>query len=127
MTTQTTFPTQGIQNLLLNRKGDRSYDRLARDTGGALTGKRLQQLATTPMLNFPDPASIKGLAKALQSTNKEVLHACAESMGIEVAGEQSTTLELPGARTLPASSQELLLAMSEEMQELNQHSEVVAS
>ena len=122
-----TFPAQGIQNLLLNRKGDRSYDRLARDAGGALSSKRLQQLATTPMRNFPDPSTIKGLAKALHSTNKDVLHACAESLGIEVGGEESTSLELPGARTLPASSQELLLAMSEEMQELNQHSAIVAS
>lgn len=122
-----TFPAQGIQNLVLNRKGDRSYERLARDTGGALSSKRLQQLATTPMRNFPDPGTIKGLAKGLHTTNKEVLIACAESMGIEVAGEESTSLELPGARTLPASSQELLLAMSEEMQELQHSVEVAAS
>ena len=93
MVEASTFPAGGIQNMILNGKGDRSYERIARDGGSLFSSKRIQQLATTPMKSFPDPGTIRGLAKALRCSNRAVVLACAESLMIEVSGEESSSLE----------------------------------
>lgn len=114
--TETRHP-QGIETLILNHKGDRSYDKMARDCGGIPTAKRLHQMVSRPIRNFPDPDTIKGLARGLQVPASEVVAAIARTLGIDM-GEEPTALVLPGAKTLPQSSQDLLMNMSTEMQEL---------
>lgn len=114
-----TFPERGIQNLIIRHKRDRSYERMAAVTKHAISSKRLQQLTTQPMRNFPDPGTITNLAHILSTTSTEVLLACAVSLGVDVRTGDTADLVLPGAGTLPESSQDLLLSMSAEMQELN--------
>lgn len=115
-----TFPERGIQNLIVRHKRDRSYERMAAVTNHSLSSKRLQQMATQPIRNFPDPASIDDLAEILGTTKTEVLLACAVSLGIDVRSGDADDLVLPGAGRLPESSQDLLLSMSVEMQELHE-------
>ncbi|WP_066298951.1 hypothetical protein [Arthrobacter luteolus] len=114
------FPERGIQNLIIRHKRDRSYERMAAVTNHALSSKRIQQLATQPMRNFPDPGTIANLAQILSTTSNEVLLACAVSLGLDVRTGDTHDLVLPGAGTLPESSQDLLLSMSAEMQELHE-------
>ena len=115
-----TFPERGIQHLIVRHKRDRSYERMAAVTNHALSSKRIQQLATQPMRNFPDPGTITNLAQILSTTSTEVLLACAVSLGVDVRTGDAVDLVLPGAGRLPESSQDLLLSMSAEMQELHE-------
>lgn len=73
-----------LAELIRIAKGDRSYDQLARDSGGRPTSARLQQIATTnPLKNFPDPPTIRGLAAGLRVTQASVVLAAAESLGLD--------------------------------------------
>lgn len=70
-----------LSELLNERKGDRSYEALERDCGGAPKAARLQQIATKPLKTFPDPESIRGLARGLKVPERVVLAAASESLG----------------------------------------------
>lgn len=70
-----------LSELLNERKGDRSYEALERDCGGVPKAARLQQIATKPPKTFPDPDSIRGLARGLRVPERVVLAAAAESLG----------------------------------------------
>ena len=71
-----------LSELLNERKGDRSYEALERDCGGVPKAARLQQIATKPPKTFPDPDSIRGLARGLRVPERVVLAAAAESLGL---------------------------------------------
>lgn len=74
-----------LGELIRRNKGDRSYDTLARDCGNRPTSQRIQQIASSRRLtNFPDPESIRGLAKGLGVTEAAVVHAAAISVGLRV-------------------------------------------
>ena len=112
---------EGLEALLLNRKGDRTWDEVARDCGNLITGKRLQQMGgSKPIKNFPDPPTVKGLARGLNSTVTEILVACARSLGLRAEDPVAGALVLNGAGTLPESSKDLLRSMSSELQFLNE-------
>ncbi|MFC7860729.1 hypothetical protein ACFQ9D_12165 [Arthrobacter koreensis] len=111
---------EGLEALLLNRKGDRTWDEVARDCGNVITGKRLQQMGgSKPIKNFPDPPTVKGLARGLNSTVTEILVACARSLGLRAEDPVAGALVLHGAASLPESSKDLLRSMSSELQFLN--------
>lgn len=87
-----------LATLIVTAKGDRSYDRLAADCGGSPGAARLQQLATRPVRNFPDPPTIHALAMGLGVAERTVVLAAAESLGIEVdAGDGALAQLLPPA------------------------------
>lgn len=65
--------------LIADRKGTRSYDRLAEDCGGTPSSGRLHQMATRPLKNFPDPDSIRGMANGLGVTVTDIVMAAARS------------------------------------------------
>lgn len=73
-----------LRELIAGTKGERSYEALSRDCGGAPTSKRLHQLATTTLKNFPDPLTIQGLARGLGVSVTEVVLASARSLGLPV-------------------------------------------
>lgn len=75
-----------LAELILANKAGRSYATLARDCGDAIGAKRLQHIATLtrPLANFPDPPSIRGLARGLRVTERTVILAAAESLGLDV-------------------------------------------
>lgn len=91
-----------LATLIVTAKGDRSYDRLAADCGGSPGAARLQQLATRPVRNFPDPPTIASLASGLGVSQRTVVLAAAESLGIDV-GEGVGSL----ATLLPPSAADL--------------------
>ena len=76
--------SKDLRELLANTKGDRSYEQFARDCGGTPSAKRLHQLATLPLKNFPDPPTIEGLATGMGVTVTEVVLASARSLGLRV-------------------------------------------
>ena len=73
-----------LRELIAGTKGERSYEALSRDCGGVPTSKRLHQLATTTLKNFPDPPTIEGLARGLGVTVTEIVLASARSLGLSV-------------------------------------------
>jgi len=116
---QTTGPT--LAELITERRGERSYGRLAQDCGGYPTAKRLQQLVAKPLTNFPDPDTIRGLVLGLGCSATEITLAAARSAGLPVvAGEDPSALTIAGAGLLPPHAQEALLDLAREMMKLAQ-------
>lgn len=104
----------GIMSLILDRKGDRSNEALSRDCGGRPTGNAIWKILQDDMTQFPDVDTIQGLAKGLKVPAREVLHAYARSLGLDIGtAEDPGYLALPGAQALPAEAQKVLFAMSE--------------
>ena len=102
-----------LAGLIRTAKGDRSYTDLERHSGGVLGAKRWQQLATRSMLSFPDPKSINGIAKALNVSARQVVLACAESLGIDVSDRSSTLVALmpPGVERLSEREVSAILSL----------------
>ena len=108
----------GLRALIRNLRGDRNNAELSRDCGGFPTQSRLQQISTLPIKVFPDPDTIKGLARGLNVSVWEVVAACSKDLGLNVGGPDESDLLLAGARDLPESSQRILISMSRELQHL---------
>lgn len=86
-----------LQTLIIERKGRRSYEDLAKAAGGKPTAARLQQIATSPMRSFPDPGTLRALHRALRVPLRAVVEAAATSCGLDL-GDSRSRLEtwLPG-------------------------------
>lgn len=69
--------------LIAERKGERSYDDLARR--GGLGRSAIHRLATRPVLGLPDPETIVGLAAALDVSVDRVAVAALRSAGVPVS------------------------------------------
>lgn len=110
------FPAGGVQAMILERKGDRTYARLSADCGGIPTEKNLQKIVARDMKDMLDKATIEGLARGLGVTVTSVVLACATSMGLRVRPADEDVLELPGAGSLPAPAKGALISMSRELQ-----------
>lgn len=110
----------GLEALILNHKGDRSFDELSRACGGSPTGKRLHQMVSRPMKNFPDPDTIKNLARGLNVSPTEIVLATARSLGIRVSPTDDTALVLQEAGTLPIERQQLLISVARAFVEGNE-------
>lgn len=115
-----------LAQLILDRKGGRSFERLSEDCGGTPAGRRLQQLASEsrPMKNFPDPDTIAAMARGLGVSTTEVVLASARSLGVKVATADATALVIADGGTLPAVAQEALRYLGHEMVRL--HAETIA-
>lgn len=100
-----------LAQLILDRKMGRSFERLAEDCGGMPAGRRLQQMANgkRPMKNFPDPDTIKAMAKGLAVSESEIILASARSLGFEVDSTGSGELNIPGAGGLPGDARKAIL------------------
>lgn len=108
-----------LGQLIDARRGNRSYEELARDCGGAPGAKRLQQLAKKPVRNFPDPDSIRALALGLGASVTTVVMACARSLGLTVnTGDDPTSLVIGQAAQLPAGARDAIVAVAREMLKL---------
>ncbi|WP_032402444.1 hypothetical protein [Rhodococcoides fascians] len=104
-----------LGELIADRKGTRSYERLSTACGGTPTAKRLHQLATKPQRNFPDPPTIKGLAQGLGVSVTDVVMAAARMVGLSVGvGNDPHSLTLPNAGELPASAREAIESVTRE-------------
>ena len=109
-----------LATLIANAKGSRSYDRVAADCGGTPTAARLQQLATKPLKNFPDPDTIRGLARGLSTSVTEVIAASAASLGLTLhLGADPDALVIGGAASLPPAAREAVTVVAREMLKLS--------
>lgn len=111
---------KALRNLINSLRGDRNNAELSRDCGGYPTQSRLQQMSTKPIQLFPDPETIRGLARGLNVSVGEVIAACATDLGLNMGRPDESALLLAGARDLPESSQRVLISMSRELQTLAQ-------
>jgi len=91
-----------IAALIRSTKGDRTYEQLATDCGEEPTRQRLWQIATGAQKEFPKPATIRGLAHGLHVSQRTVVLAWAESVGLD-ASTNDTRL----AQLLPPSAANL--------------------
>lgn len=111
----TTNPNQGIRELILNKRGDRSLESLSKACGGVPTRANLDRLINRPVLSWPkENAVILGLAKGLGVRVIDVVTAYASSLGLPVATDTSN-LTLEGAGNLPETSQRILQETAENM------------
>jgi len=90
-----------LAQLIAERKGDRSYDDLARR--GGLTRATVHRLATAPVRSLPDPGTIVSLAAALDLSVDRVAVAVLRSAGVPVSDHFSAGDVLEGLdRLTPA-------------------------
>lgn len=118
MTTDNFQPT--LAELILAKKGDRSYAKISRDCGHVPTDRRIQSMATSEIKAFPDVDTIRGLAIGLRVNESDVLLASARSLGLTVATSDPGSLILPGAGHLPDSAKEVLSEVAGELLKMQQ-------
>lgn len=106
---------KALRALIASRRDERNNAELSRDCGGIPTQSRLQQMANNPIKVFPDPDTIKGLARGLSVTVEQVISACAKDLNLPMGSPDESALVLFGARDLPESSQQILVNLSREM------------
>jgi hypothetical protein len=105
-----------LRSLILEMKGDRSFERLSRDCGGIPKANRLNTLAAGQQINnFPDPPTIKGLSRGLNVSVTRVVLAAARSLDLNVSDSDPDELVLQGAGALPPESKQLLVSMSRQL------------
>lgn len=110
--------TYDLSTLLLERKAERSFERLSKDCGGYPTANRLQQIATGQLNEFPNPDTIKGIARGTGLTVTEVVLASARSLGLPVRDADLSALVIAGAGDLPAGAKETIYSVARQMMRL---------
>ena len=120
MNPRNTKPT--LAELVLEYKGGRSNVELSRDCGGTPSDKRIHQIINKPINNFPDPETIRGLAKGLHTSEAAIIRASARSLNLEVNEDTGRDLIIDRAGELPLSSQNALRTISAELIKLNTES-----
>lgn len=106
-----------FQTLVLQHKGDRSYETIAKLAGGLPKAKALQAIVQKGFTRMPNPETFEGLSRALNVRKRDLVLAAARTLGIDVGDDDQSDLILVGAKRLPLASQDLLVAMSREMQD----------
>ena len=110
-----TNPIQGIRELILNKRGDRSLESLSKACGGVPTRANLDRLINRPVLSWPkENAVILGLAKGLGVRVSDVVAAYALSLGLPIDVD-TENLTIPSAGKLPDESQRVLRDVAENM------------
>ena len=84
-----------LARLIEANKRGRSYRKLADDCGGKPTHQRLQQLGSGAVKEWMEPDNISGLARGLSVTERAVVLALAESMGLSVGSHEMLEMHLP--------------------------------
>jgi len=79
--------TMEFAQIILRAKGDQSYEWLSKECGGFPQAKRLQQLATAPMKNFPDPETFRGLRRGTRVPLRRLILAAARSLGLDAQSD----------------------------------------
>lgn len=83
-----------IAALIRTTKGDRTYDQIAVDCGDEPSSKRLQQIATSPPKEFPKPETVRALARGLRVSERQIVLAWSESLGIRTAEDGGRLAQL---------------------------------
>ncbi|WP_422936110.1 hypothetical protein [Sinomonas sp. P47F7] len=94
-----------------------SFEAMSRACGGVPTGKRLFQLINSPLKNFPDPDTIRGLQRATGASTTEIVMAAARSLGLDVAETDPDALHVPGISLASDTDREALLKIGRTLSE----------
>lgn len=107
----------GISELITSLKGQRSYEQLSADCGGAPTGARIQQMVKAKLNVFPSPESIRGLSRGLGIRPSVIISACSVTLGLVSESEQvGESLLLPDvAQMLTPTQRHLIVTMVREL------------
>ncbi|AKC38406.1 TPA_asm: immunity repressor [Mycobacterium phage McProf] len=107
-----------LQDLILTLKGDRTYKDLEDASGGVVKAQRWNQITNgIKVKEFPEPASIEGMARALNVKLDVILLSIARSVGLPVEEDVSRLAAMlpPGAEKLGDAQLGLMLSLLREM------------
>ncbi|DAZ90090.1 Uncharacterised protein [Mycobacteroides abscessus subsp. bolletii] len=107
-----------LQDLILTLKGDRTYKDLEDASGGVVKAQRWNQITNgIKVKEFPEPASIEGMARALNVKLDVILLSIARSVGLSVGEDDSRLAAMlpPGADKLGDTQLGLMLSLLREM------------
>jgi len=94
-----------LADLIAARKGDASYETLAQR--GGLSTAAMHKFAVGNNKDFPPPATVLGLAQALQVSVRDVVTAAAYGLGLEMRDDSGTPAAPALGRLLPAEVDQL--------------------
>lgn len=117
-----------LAGLIRRLKGDRSYERLAELSGGAISRQRWQQLgAAKSSQGMPDPATLHAVASVLGVPERVVVLAAARTAGLDVGpdGGSLSALLPPHVDRLTDRQVSVVLAVIRELLELS-HAPAIA-
>lgn len=105
-----------LQDLILERKGDRSYEDISRDSGGYPLKARIQQLGgNRAPRTFPEADTLIGLARGLSVPVSEIVMAAARSLGMPIPPGDPNTLMIAGAGALSDGAKNILFGLAREL------------
>lgn len=117
-----------LRQLILDAKGDNSFERMATMCGKTPTAKRLQQMTTNDLKAFPDKETIEGLARGTGATITTVVLAAARSLGLSVhSGDDPDALVLSGGRKLRPDQKDAIVAVLRSFQDSNRRAREAAA
>lgn len=107
-----------LATLILDRKADRSFERLSKDCGGIPSANRLQQMTMRVPNSFPSPDTIIGIARGTGATITDVVMASARSLGLNVTPDDPSALIIARAGLLPLEAKETIYSVARQMMRL---------
>lgn len=110
----------GLRDLILVMKGDRTYAGLEKASGGVVKAQRWNQIANGIRVTlFPEPRTIKAMARALNVGEEVVLLAFAREIGLDVGRHRNRFADLlpPGVSKLSEKKQAAILSVIHAMTE----------
>lgn len=78
-----------LQTLIETRRQGHSYRQLANNSG--LNASRINSLVTKPLTAYPTPATIRGLAQAIDTPIKTIIEAISETLGLTDTNTEEQT------------------------------------
>lgn len=103
---------------LARRGGEVSYERLSKACGGTPTAKRLHQFENGELKNFPDPETLRALARGTGFSVTEIIMAAGRSLGLPVTDDDPDTLRIYGISQAPEKAVNLLRDLGREVAQL---------
>lgn len=108
-------PSGGLLDLIERKRNGRTNPELSRASGGVVSDATLANLKSRGVRGFPQPATIRGYAEALNVSVTEVVFAIAVSLGMkpeELGAGDSDALVIDDAGRLPSESRQMLRDMA---------------
>ena len=103
---------------LARRGGEVSYERLSKACGGTPTAKRLHQYENGELKNFPDPETLRSLARGTGFSVTEIVFAAGRSLGLPVTDDDPDVLRIYGISEAPEKVVSLIRDLGREVAQL---------
>lgn len=110
------FLHPNLADLIRERKGDRSFEDISRDSGGYPNKPRIQQLAGgREVRTFPEGDTLLGLSRGLSVPLSEIVAAAARTIGLPIPPSDPHTLVIAGAGDLSDERKNILFNLARQM------------